>query len=318
MNATLNTGDGNSVLRLERRLAHPVEKVWRAVTDPAEMRHWFPATVELDPRAGGAMRFTFPGGEMEPVDGVVTELDPPRVFAFIWNGEPLRIELSPLGPGGEDTLLVFTHTFTDRPMAGSFATGWDTCLGALEQTLADPAAEVSIAPVRYAERHDAYVEAFGLGEGTTDEHTGGFTIRFERLLPPPAEKVWALLTEPPGEPAAGGTPPAGITSEHLTAGALTEAREREVLEYDWTSGGEGGEPAGRVRWELTGGHPAGTRVVVTQTGPARLAGDRPRALAAWHLRLDLIAGRLRGQAGGRPDERAAELEKHYAERVEAR
>ena len=64
MNPTLRTGDGRSVLRFERRLAHPVEKAWRAVSGPAEMRHWFPAIVEMDARAGGTMRFT--GLEQQP------------------------------------------------------------------------------------------------------------------------------------------------------------------------------------------------------------------------------------------------------------
>lgn len=313
MNPTLRTGGGHSVLRFERRLAHPVEKVWRAVTEPAEMRHWFPATIEMDARAGGTMRFTFPGGEMASTDGRITELDPPKVFAFTWGGDPLRIELSPLGPGGEGTLLVFTHTFTDRPMAGSFATGWETCLGALEERLADPDAEVSIAPARYAERHDAHAAAFGLDEGTAEETAEGFTVRFERLLPHPAEKVWAELTEPGGEPVAGAEPPPRFTGGDVSAGTLTQVRAGELVEYDWTSGGE---PAGRVRWELTGGHPAGTRVVVTQTAPARLAGQRPRILAAWHHRLELLAGHLRGQTRRRSDERLAELEARYTERAE--
>ena len=35
MNATLDTVDGRPVLRMERRLAHPPEKVWRAIHEPA-------------------------------------------------------------------------------------------------------------------------------------------------------------------------------------------------------------------------------------------------------------------------------------------
>jgi uncharacterized protein YndB with AHSA1/START domain len=239
---------------------------------------------------------------MEPADGSITELDPPRVFAFTWNGDPLRMELRPDGDG---TLLVFTHAFDDRPMAGSFATGWDTCLGALETTLAGPDEQViSIVPEGYAERHDAYAEAFGLTQGTVGDDAG---IRFERLLPHPVEKVWPALTGP-GEPAVGGPPPAPATAGHLAAGTLTEVEPHEVLEYTW--------PAGRVRWELTGGHPAGTRVVLTQTPPD---GDPVPALAAWHARLDVLAARLRGSTDDTwPGDRAAQLVKRYTDRVEAR
>ncbi|MGH3373125.1 MAG: SRPBCC family protein [Actinoallomurus sp.] len=314
MNATLHTADGRSVLRFERRLGHPVPKVWRAVTDAAEMAHWFPASVEMDLRAGGKIQFAFPGGEMDSGDGVITELDPPRVFAFTWNGDPLRLELR---PDGEGTLLIFTHTFDDRPMAGSFATGWETCLGALEKTLDVPAGQAPDgpgAPAAYAERHDAYLAAFGLGEGTVGEDAQGFTVRFERLLPHPVEQVWPELLGA-ATPTVGGEPPLRVTNGHVTAGALTEVIEHRVLEYEWLSGGA---PAGRVRWELTGGHPAGTRLVLTQRGPARPAAERVGALAAWHTQLELFADHLRGATRCWPEDRTEELRGHYAGLVEAR
>lgn len=310
MNGTLHTIDGRSVLRFERRLAHPVEKVWRAVTDPAEMAHWFPAIVEMDLRQDGRIQFRYSADDAEPDVGTITELDPPRVFAFTWNGDPLRMELTPDGTG---TRLVFTHTFTDRPMAGSFATGWETCLGALDKTLAGPVEGSLIKPERYAERHDAYVERFGLGEGTLDAEAG--TIRFERLLPHPVEQVWPALTrtEEAAEPAVGGPPPLRATNAYVPAGALTDIREEKLLEYTWL---RDGAPAGRVRWELTGGHPAGTRVVLTQTGPA---GDPATALAAWHTQLEVFADHLRGVTHCPwPKDRTEELTARYAERTEAR
>lgn len=317
MNPTLHDSGGRSVLRLERRLRHPVEKVWRAVTDTAEMAHWFPAIARMDPREGGWIRFSFRGGEMEPTEGLITELDPPRVFAFTWNGDPLRIELRPEADG---TLLIFTHTVADRPMAGSFATGWQTCLEALDQALTGPAGQSPAgpgAPQSYAERHDAHVVAFGLDEGTASTDDEGFTVRFERLLPHPAEKVWRELTGS-SVPAAGQEPPARLTNDYVPAGALTEVGEdgdRRVVEYAWLSGGE---PAGRVRWELTGGHPAGTRLVLTQRGSARLAGERVTALAAWHTQLELFADHLRGATRCWDAVRTEELKRRYAEPAEAR
>jgi hypothetical protein len=46
MNADLETIGGRPALRLERYLAHPVERVWRAVSDPAEVRRWMPAAAD--------------------------------------------------------------------------------------------------------------------------------------------------------------------------------------------------------------------------------------------------------------------------------
>jgi len=309
VNGSLHTIDGRNVLRFERRLAHPVEKVWRAITEPAELAHWFPAMVALEFQVGGQMRFTFPGGEMDPAmdptEGTITELDPPRVFAFVWAGDPLRMELRPDGAG---SLLTFTYTFTDRPMAGSYATGWQTCLDALAAALSGTTARE---PAPYPERHDAYVEAFGLGEGTAREDAGGCTVHFERLLPHPVEQVWPALTGPGEAPAAGGEPPAPVTNGYVPAGPLTAVQTGTVLEYAWLSDGE---PAGRVRWELTGGHPAGTRVALTQTLPAASAEDRVTALAAWHTQLEILADHLRGVTRCPwPKERTEELARHYSE-----
>src|SRR3954465_7663779 len=51
----ISTGD-RPVLRFERFLPRPVEEVWHAVTDPAEMRAWFPTRIESDRWEAGAGR----------------------------------------------------------------------------------------------------------------------------------------------------------------------------------------------------------------------------------------------------------------------
>ena len=116
MYGTYETIDGKPAVRFERRYPHPVDRVWRAVTEPDQLAHWFPSAVEVDLREGGEMSFTFPGGEMEPMDGAVTVLDPPRRFAFLWGEEELRIELEPDGDGCR---LHFTHVSprASRPRA---------------------------------------------------------------------------------------------------------------------------------------------------------------------------------------------------------
>ncbi|MFL6054792.1 MAG: SRPBCC family protein, partial [Actinoallomurus sp.] len=266
MNPTLETAHGRSVLRFERRLAHPVQKVWRALTDPAHLGHWFPSKVEeIDLRPGGKIRFQQEHEALPLGSGEITELDPPHVLAFTWYEDPLRWELRPDGDG---CVLVFTHTFSDRPMAGSFAAGWEACFSALDSALADTPSGLQPVPDDYAGRHDAYAEAFGLNEGDLSEDADGWTIRFERNVPHPIEKVWPALVGS-GAPAGGELPPPGTTVDLVAPGEVTEVAAPERLEYAWPSGDE---PLGRVRWELKGGHPAGTRVVLTQTGPAEERG----------------------------------------------
>jgi uncharacterized protein YndB with AHSA1/START domain len=118
---------GERTLRFVRYLAHPPERVWRAVTDPAELKEWFPAGVEADMQVGGKISFSFADA------GEVLELDEPRVFAFTWGADELRFELDPLDDG---CLLAFTQTLGDREMAAKAAAGWDICLDALAQLLA--------------------------------------------------------------------------------------------------------------------------------------------------------------------------------------
>ncbi|OXM66778.1 SRPBCC family protein [Amycolatopsis vastitatis] len=195
MSAKLLTIDDRPVLRLERRLKHAPEKVWRAITDPAELAHWFPARVDVDLRDGGEIRFTFPGEDTTTTGHVVTA-DPPREFTFVWNDDTLRWLISPDGDG---SLLEFTHTFgrcdpaIAKLAAGRNAAGWDVCLDALDARLAGRDFEQ---PQRWHERMASYVDEFGLGYG---EVLADGTIRFRRdLVWKPVDEVRALLPDEPG------------------------------------------------------------------------------------------------------------------------
>src|SRR3954452_13671234 len=105
----------DGALRFERRLPHPIEKVWRAVSEPAELAHWFPCSVEVgELRVGAPVHFVFPGDVAPEMDGEVTALDPPRLLAFTWGEDELRFELEPDGDG---CLLRFTDVIGEREKA---------------------------------------------------------------------------------------------------------------------------------------------------------------------------------------------------------
>ena len=78
---TLETVDGRPTLRFERTIDHPVERVWRAVSEPAELAQWFPGAVDWTPAPGE----TFEAGD---ADLVVTEFDAPRRLAWTYAGQP--------------------------------------------------------------------------------------------------------------------------------------------------------------------------------------------------------------------------------------
>jgi hypothetical protein len=48
---TYETIDGRPAVCFERRLAHPVARVWTAITEPADLAQWFPDGFVPDPSA---------------------------------------------------------------------------------------------------------------------------------------------------------------------------------------------------------------------------------------------------------------------------
>jgi uncharacterized protein YndB with AHSA1/START domain len=152
MNGTLETVGERPALRFERRLAHPVERVWRAVTDPAELAQWFVAPVDWTPEAGE--RF-----ESLEQPGEIVELEPPRRIAWLWGGERFGFELRPDGDG---CLLVFTHVFDDRALGAQHAAGWELYLGRLDSQLAGTHVPMERLNLALPEVHERYAERFGL------------------------------------------------------------------------------------------------------------------------------------------------------------
>jgi uncharacterized protein YndB with AHSA1/START domain len=307
---TLRTDDGRSVLRFQRRLAHPVDKVWSAITQPAHLANWFPSQVEMDFRIGGKLRFVFAHGEGPTLDGEILELDPPHVFAYSWDDSVLRFELLPEADG---CTLVFTHTFADRPAAASFAAGWTACLDHLDALLDGKPGEVTSPP--WQELHEDYVERFGLLEGTLERTGGYWTLRFERQLTRPAAEVWTAMLDGAGDapPKLGDPAPSGLTNRFVLAGPVIAVEPPRLLEYAWRSGER---DAGRVRWSLSDGQ-GGARLVLTQSFPVALQEQRSTLLAAWHTWIELLAERLRSGSAPRgwPSGRTEELRRRYAERT---
>lgn len=255
MDAKLDSVAGAAVLRFERRFKHPVAKVWRAITEPAEMAHWFPAAVETELEIGAPMTFTFPAAA--PLDGArggeILELDPPEVYAFRWHNDVLRFELVPDGDG---CVLHFTQTLgggdLGRLAAGRNAAGWDHCLAALDARLEDRDPE-PFTDWLAAMRH--YLEVFELAQGTSTDTGGAAELHFALdLVWKPIEGVWQILVE--RQPKA------------------TTADAPRLLEHD--------ADAGTVRWELFADPDFGTRVELTHTLPAQYA---DAALQAWPERL---------------------------------
>ena len=88
----LETIDGRPALRFERVLPHSVERVWRAVSVPAELERWFPAAADWTPATGEIF-------EAAGMTGEVTEVDPPHRLAWTFAGELYSFDLATHGDG---------------------------------------------------------------------------------------------------------------------------------------------------------------------------------------------------------------------------
>jgi uncharacterized protein YndB with AHSA1/START domain len=130
-------------LTVNRTLAAPADRVWRALTDPAALAAWFwpqrfAPTADVDLRVGGRYRIDGPAVGMA-VSGEYVTVEPPHklVFTWIWDGEPgetlVTIELTPSDTGTE--LTVRHERFADDANRDNHAQGWLDCLDRLPEWL---------------------------------------------------------------------------------------------------------------------------------------------------------------------------------------
>jgi uncharacterized protein YndB with AHSA1/START domain len=153
MNGTLETDDdGRPALRFERRLPHSVDRVWRAVTEPAELERWFVAPVPWTPELGERMEAMGQTGE-------VVELEPPHRIAWTWGDEAFSFDLAPDGDGCR---LTFVHVIDDRSLGAQHAAGWEAYFKRLDAHLDGGFLDEMEAHADIAGTHEHYAATFGL------------------------------------------------------------------------------------------------------------------------------------------------------------
>lgn len=120
-------------LVLVRELRHPPEKVWQALTDPAELREWAPFDADRSLAAAGPVELSTVGMPTPQVCATqVTRADAPKVLQYRWGDNEMRWQLEPLRDG---TRLTLWHNI-DRGFISMGAAGWHICLDVLDRFLA--------------------------------------------------------------------------------------------------------------------------------------------------------------------------------------
>ena len=120
-------------LVLVRELRHSPEKVWQALTDPAQLREWAPfdADRSLD-TVGKTVKLTTVGAPTPHVTETrVTRADPPSALEYNWGGFDMRWQLEAVGGGTRLTLW----TNIDRRFISMGAAGWHICFDVLDRLL---------------------------------------------------------------------------------------------------------------------------------------------------------------------------------------
>jgi len=141
------------IVRVDRLLPGPIERVWEYLTDPQLRGTWFCAG-EFEPRVGGKVEMIFRNGtltqdddapspelahlnEEKRMQGVVTDYDPPRLLAYDWGvgeaGSHVRFELAK--EGAQVRLRVVHSRMVTRNGRLQVSAGWHTHLDLLRDRL---------------------------------------------------------------------------------------------------------------------------------------------------------------------------------------
>jgi uncharacterized protein YndB with AHSA1/START domain len=139
---TLTFEGDYATIAFSRRIGHPPEEVWSAITDPEQLQGWYMTKAKLTGGMGGSIDFVS-GPSRLHVTGRILSWDPPHLFEHEWKVAP-RPEL----PSGEDslvrwelardgqgTLMKFTFRRLTRGTAMGFAPGMHAFLDRLEAQL---------------------------------------------------------------------------------------------------------------------------------------------------------------------------------------
>jgi uncharacterized protein YndB with AHSA1/START domain len=300
------TVDSERVLRITRHFDASPERVFDAWLDPETAGKWLFATptgqmtcVQIDARVGGRFLLidTRNGEGVEHI-GEYLELDRPRRLAFTfkvpkYSSENTRVTID-IVPAAGGCDLTLTHEAVLPEWLDRTRQGWTMILDGLAGSLQPASGD-----------HAILVEPG--------------TLRFERILPGPIERVWAYLTESDKraqwlaagemEPRVGGTvelkfyhsslsrntapPPEQYKNQQEgqgTSHTVTRFEPPRLLGLTWGSGKDG---PSEVTFELT---PQGDKVRLVLTH--RRLRDRKAMLAVgpgWHSHLAVLVDRLEGR-----------------------
>jgi uncharacterized protein YndB with AHSA1/START domain len=139
----------DDVLRLERLIAAPPERVFALWTEPDLLVKWwgpegFDVPVHsLDVRNGGRWRTTMrsPEGKLHTVSGVYRVIEPPRRLVFTWGwddeqgrrGHETEVTVTFESAPGGTRLVLQQQAFQNKESRAQHSHGWESSFDCLER-----------------------------------------------------------------------------------------------------------------------------------------------------------------------------------------
>ena len=108
----------------ERRSKHPPERLWRALTDRAEVSRWMSYPARIDLRIGGEYFVDFSRTGEGHLDGVIVRIEPARRLAYAWGTSVVEWTLEADGDGCRYTFADYGLVPRGIPDEEGIAVGW--------------------------------------------------------------------------------------------------------------------------------------------------------------------------------------------------
>jgi uncharacterized protein YndB with AHSA1/START domain len=144
-------------ITFERRSKHSAARVWKALTEPEELRVWMegPATVDL--RVGGTWKIDFDIAPGESLDGIIIAVEPERLLRYAWGLSVCEFTL-------EDRDGGCVYTFVQNGLADrgegeeGLAAGWHGFFDQLDMQLDGVAFTREKQEAEWKRMHAPYLE----------------------------------------------------------------------------------------------------------------------------------------------------------------
>ncbi len=157
--------DGDKwTLVLVKELRHPPEKVWQALTDPAQLREWAPFDADGNlGTLGATVKLTTVGAPVPRItETTVKRADAPEALEYNWGDFHMRWQLEAVASGTRLTLW----TNIARRFIAMGAAGWHICFDVLDRLLSGTPIGRIVGPEAmkfdWQRLHAEYAKQFGV------------------------------------------------------------------------------------------------------------------------------------------------------------